>query len=117
MKLSFVYVSVPALQPALAFYRDELGLDEAWREGDGTVALELPGSSVQLMLDVAPDDHARWSSGPFYEVDDVKQFVKDHPHVSWVGDAIDVPGGRSATFSDPAGNIMHVFDQSAPREQ
>jgi hypothetical protein len=47
------------------FYRDELGLDEAWREGDGTVAFELPGSSVRLMLDVPPDDHARWSSGPF----------------------------------------------------
>jgi catechol 2,3-dioxygenase-like lactoylglutathione lyase family enzyme len=65
MKLSYFYVSVPELQPALAFYRDELGLDEAWREGDGTVAFELPGSSVRLMLDVPPDDHARWSSGPF----------------------------------------------------
>ncbi len=58
----------------------------------------------------------RWSSGPFYEVDDVKRFIDDHPHVSWVGEAIDVPGGCSAAFSDPAGNIMHVFDQSAPLE-
>ena len=52
MKLSYFYVSVPELQPALSFYRDDLGLDEAWREGEGTVAFELPGTPVQLMLDV-----------------------------------------------------------------
>jgi hypothetical protein len=66
------------------------------------------------MLDVPPDDHARWSSGPFYEVDDVERFVSQHPQLSWVGEAIDVPGGRSASLSDPAGNIIHIFDQTAP---
>ncbi|HWM22676.1 MAG TPA: VOC family protein [Ilumatobacteraceae bacterium] len=116
MKLSYVYVSVPELQPALAFYRDELGLDEAWREGEGTVAFELPGSPIQLMLDVPPDDHARWSSGPFYEVDDVERFVGEHPQLTWVGESIDVPGGRSASLSDPAGNIIHIFDQTAPQQ-
>src|SRR5690606_39101611 len=38
MKLSYIYVSVPDLKEALVFYRDELGLDEAWREGESTVA-------------------------------------------------------------------------------
>ncbi|TDE15739.1 VOC family protein [Jiangella asiatica] len=113
MKLTYIYVSVPELAPALAFYRDELGLDEAWREGESTVAFGLPGSPVQLMLDVPPDGGERWNSGPFYEVDDVETFMKEHAGFRWVGDPIDLPGGRSVSFADPAGNVIHVFDQSA----
>jgi hypothetical protein len=63
VKLTFLYQSVDDLDAALAFYRDVLGLAEAWREGDTTVAFELPGSPVQLMVDVRPDDHPKWGSG------------------------------------------------------
>ncbi|TDC49179.1 VOC family protein [Jiangella ureilytica] len=114
MKLTFVYVSVPDLEVALRFYRDELGLDESWREGDGTVVFQLPGSEVQLMLSVPPDDGPRWRTGPFYAVGDVEMFMKEHDSFEWVGEPNDVPGGRSVSFRDPAGNIMHVFDRSAP---
>jgi hypothetical protein len=31
-----------------------------------------------------------------------------------VGEVIDVPGGKAATFVDPAGGVVRVFDQSAP---
>jgi catechol 2,3-dioxygenase-like lactoylglutathione lyase family enzyme len=113
MKLTFLYQSVKDLPAALSFYRDELGLAEAWREGDSTVAFELPGSPVQLMLDVPPDDDPRWASGAFFQVDDVVAFVKKHPDLSWIGEAIEVPDGRSATFADPSGNVIHIFDQSA----
>ncbi|WP_026877412.1 VOC family protein [Jiangella gansuensis] len=113
MKLTYLYVSVPELAPALAFYRDQLGLDEAWREGESTVAFALPGTDVQLMLDVPVDADERWQSGPFYEVDDVRAFMKERSELRWLGEAIDMPGGQTATFADPAGNVMHVFDQSA----
>jgi catechol 2,3-dioxygenase-like lactoylglutathione lyase family enzyme len=113
MKLTFIYQSVEDLPAALAFYRDELGLDEAWREGESTVAFELPGSPVQLMLDTRPDDSERWNSGAFFQVDDVVAFTKQHPDIRWIGEVMDVPGGRSAAFSDPSGNIVHVFDQQA----
>lgn len=113
MKLTYLYQSVSDLPAALAFYRDELGLVEAWREGESTVALELPGSEAQLMLDVPPDGDRKWSSGGFFEVAEVDAFVDAHPAFTWLGDTIDVPGGRSATFTDPAGNVLHVFDQSA----
>jgi extradiol dioxygenase family protein len=106
MKLTFMYQSVRDLPSALAFYRDELGLEEAWREGETTVAFELPGSPVQLMLDVPVDDHPRWSSGMFCEVPDVQAFVKEHPGFTWVGDVMDIPDGRSATFTDPFGNTL-----------
>lgn len=113
MKLTYIYQSVTDLPAALAFYRDELGLKEAWREGETTVAFELPGSPVQLMLDVPPDGDERWRSGGFFEVDDVEKFVKEHASFRWVGEPIDMPGGRSATFADPSGNILQIFDQSA----
>jgi catechol 2,3-dioxygenase-like lactoylglutathione lyase family enzyme len=116
MKLTFIYQSVTDLPATLAFYRDVLGLDEAWREGDGTVALELPGSPVQLMLDVRPDEDQRWSSGPFFAVDDVKTFIAEHPQVDWLGGPIDMPGGVTASFTDPAGNVVHIFDQSTEEE-
>jgi catechol 2,3-dioxygenase-like lactoylglutathione lyase family enzyme len=113
MKLTFIYQSVKDLPAALAFYRDELGLNEAWREGESTVAFELPGSPVQLMLDARPDGHERWTSGAFFQVDDVVAFTKQHPDVRWVGEVIDLPDGRSASFADPSGNIVHIFDQQA----
>jgi catechol 2,3-dioxygenase-like lactoylglutathione lyase family enzyme len=113
MKLMFLYQSVKDLPAALAFYRDGLGLVEAWREGESTVAFELPGSPVQLMLDVPPDDGPQWSSGAFFQVDDVAAFVEKHPEFPWLAKAFEMPGGQGATFADPAGNVVHIFDQSA----
>jgi catechol 2,3-dioxygenase-like lactoylglutathione lyase family enzyme len=116
MQLTFMYQSVDDLPGALAFYRDTLGFAEAWREGDDTVAFELPGSPVQLMVDRRPDDHPRWGSGPFFQVDDVRAFVKEHPELTWLGEPMDVPDGVSATFADPAGNTIHLFDGTAAQE-
>lgn len=110
MKLTFVYQRVSDLPSALAFYRDELGLAEAWREGDTTVAFELPGSPVQLMVEVPPDEHPRWNSGLFCEVPDVDAFVKEHAGLTWIGDVFEIPDGRAATFTDPSGNTIHIFD-------
>jgi hypothetical protein len=42
MKLEFLNVPTRDLQASLALYRDELGWEEAWREGDSTVSLKLP---------------------------------------------------------------------------
>jgi catechol 2,3-dioxygenase-like lactoylglutathione lyase family enzyme len=112
MKLMFLYQPVSDLPEAVAFYRDVLGLDESWREGDGTAAFRLPGTEVELMLDVPPGDGPEWKAGGFFAVDSVDAFVAAHPDITWVGEAIDVPGGRSAAFQDPAGNTLHLLDQS-----
>jgi catechol 2,3-dioxygenase-like lactoylglutathione lyase family enzyme len=111
-QLTFVYQSVDDLPAALAFYRDTLGLSEAWREGETTVAFELPGSPVQLMIDLRPDEDPKWNSGMFFQVDDVAAFVASHPNLAWLGEPMEVPDGRSATFADPAGNTIHLFDAS-----
>lgn len=114
MKLMFLYQPVTDLEACVAFYRDELGLDESWREGKTTAAFRLPGTEVELMLDTPPADGPEWRAGGFFAVDDVEKFVAEHPNVRWLGEIIDVPGGRSAAFEDPAGNTIHLMDQSAP---
>ena len=113
MKLMFLYQPVKDLKESVDFYR-KLGLDEAWREGEGTVAFALPGTEVQLMLDVPPGEGPEWGPGPFFAVDSLDRFMADHPDLKLVGEIIDVPGGRSGTFLDPAGVAIHLFDESAP---
>jgi hypothetical protein len=49
LKLEFLFVPTSDLGASLGLYRDGLGFNEVWREGDATVALALPGSDVQLL--------------------------------------------------------------------
>ena len=111
MKLTFLYQPVKDLKESVAFYRDTLGFDESWREGDSTAAFKIPGSEVELMLDVPPDTGPRWGAGGFYAVDSVDAFRQSHPQLDWQGE-IEMPGGKGATFLDPTGNAVHLFDQS-----
>lgn len=111
MKLTFLYQPVKNLEEAVAFYRDQLGLDESWREGETTAAIRLPGSEVELMLDVPPDEGPPWGAGGFYAVDSVDEFRRTHPDLDWQG-MIEIPDGKGAAFLDPSGNTLHVFDQS-----
>lgn len=114
MKLELIYMPVPDLGPALAFYRDTLGFDEAWREGDSTVGLQLPESAVVLMVDLDVDG----VPGPMFMTPSVNDFLDHH------GEAIDVvvgpmeiPDGHLAGFRDPGGNVIYVLDQSGADAQ
>jgi catechol 2,3-dioxygenase-like lactoylglutathione lyase family enzyme len=113
MKLTFLYQPVSDLPAAVAFYRDTLGLDESWREGETTAAFALPGTEVELMLDVPPGSGPEWAAGGFFAVDDVQKFLAEHPDLKVAGEVIDLPGGKAVTFLDPAGNGVHIFDQTA----
>jgi catechol 2,3-dioxygenase-like lactoylglutathione lyase family enzyme len=112
MKLEFLYVPTHDLQAALALYRDELGWQEAWREGESTVSLALPGTGVQLML-VAAEPDAGEAFGPIFVLDDVKRFFAERPAALRAnGEPQEIPGGFLATFQDPSGNTIYVLDQS-----
>jgi hypothetical protein len=76
MKLEFLFVSTSDLGASLGLYRDGLGFNEVWREGDATVALALPGSDVQLMLDSHDPDAP---IGPLFVVDSVEAFPAARP--------------------------------------
>jgi catechol 2,3-dioxygenase-like lactoylglutathione lyase family enzyme len=106
MKLTFIYIPTQDRDASLAFYRDTLGLDEAWREEDGTVAFWTPDHSLQLM--VSPDDIP---TGPMYLVDSVEAWQAEHADLRPSIDAIPIPGGSIVGFATPEGGTFYVFDQ------
>jgi predicted enzyme related to lactoylglutathione lyase len=110
MKLEFLFVPTSDLSGSLALYRDSLGFTELWREGDATVALTLPGTDVQLMLD-ANDPSA--PVGPLFVVDSVDAFHSSRAESLTVLDGpSEIPGGFLATYQDPGGATIYVMDQS-----
>ena len=114
MRLTFLYHPVDDLPKAIAFYRDQLGLDESWREGDDTVAFKLPDSDVELMLDrIVESADMVYERGAFFMVDDLGAWIDAHPGLSWITEPFDIPGGRAATTRDPSGNAIYLFDQRA----
>jgi hypothetical protein len=81
-----------------------------WREGEATVALSVPGTDVQLMLD-ANDPDAPF--GPLFVVDSVEAFHAGRPEALDVIEApAEIPGGFLATYQDPGGATIYVMDQS-----
>jgi predicted enzyme related to lactoylglutathione lyase len=110
MKLQFMYLPTQDLGAALALYRDTLGFDEAWREGEQTVALAT-GTDVALMLDAgAPPG---FGPGPIFITEDVKAFHAEHDGgYELVAEPFEIPGGFLSAFKDPAGNVVYVMDQS-----
>jgi catechol 2,3-dioxygenase-like lactoylglutathione lyase family enzyme len=110
MKLEFLFTPTSDLKASLALYRDSLGFTEVWREGDATVALALPGSDVQLMLDSNDPDAP---VGPLFVVDSVDAFHSARPEtLAVIAEPMEIPGGFLATYQDPGGGTIYVMDQS-----
>lgn len=106
MKLTFIYQPIEDLDDAVAFHRDRLGFDEAWREGEDTVAFWLPDRSAQIMLSTT-----RQPAGPMYLVGSVDTWVREHPDVVTTVEKYDIPGGSVSGFAAPGGHTFYVFDQ------
>src|SRR5260370_8477422 len=114
-KMCFVYVRVGNLKSALAFYRDQLGLDEAWREGDRTVVFKLPGTEVELMLDLVEEGG---TTGPAFILPSVDVFYAARREtLAFVGTPTDIRPGRAAALIDPSANILYFFAISNPSAQ
>ncbi|MEO4055055.1 VOC family protein [Solibacillus sp. CAU 1738] len=108
MKLLFMDYPVKDLKEALAFYRDVLGFEEAWREGDHTVALKLPGSDVQLMIE---NDEIGLTPGAVFLVDNVDKYYEDNKEtLNFIKEPVDIPPGRYAIFQDNSGNLLRILD-------
>lgn len=110
MKLAFLYHPVKDLKAAVAYYRDVLGYEEAWREGEHTAALKLPGTDVQLMIE---DEDEGLPAGGMFVVDSVDEFYENNKDkVDFVKDPCDIPPGRYAIFQDISGNPVRILDLS-----
>ena len=111
MRLAFTYLPTRDLGASLQLYRDTLGFDELWREGDHTVGLAIPGTDVALMIDAAaPSD---WGPGPMFGVERVAAFRAEHDGLEVVAEPHEIPGGMLMALRDPGGNFVYVLDQSA----
>ena len=110
MRLAFSYLPTRDLGASLRLYRDTLGFDELWREGDHTAGLAIPGTEVALMIDAAaPPD---WGPGPIFGVDRVTAFRAEHDDLDVVAEPHEIPGGMIMALRDPGGNVVYVLDQS-----
>ncbi|WP_047980209.1 VOC family protein [Ornithinibacillus contaminans] len=108
MKLVFLYYPVNNLKESLAFYRDTLGFEETWREGEHTVGLKIPGSDVQIMIE---DYEAGSTAGGIFGVDSVDDFYNENKDVlEFVKTPVDVPPGRYAVYKDNSGNLLRILD-------
>lgn len=116
MNLAFVYLPVKDLKEALALYRDTLGFEESWREGESACGLLLPGTEVQLMID--QDAREGDKAGPFFAVDDVDAFyANNQSKLAFNFAPTDIPPGRYVSFDDASGNRIHVLDMSSSSEE
>ncbi|MGM0854784.1 MAG: VOC family protein [Bacillota bacterium] len=73
MKLAFQCHPVKDLTESLNYYRDTLGFEEACREGGHTIALKLPGTDVQLMIE---NDEPDLAPGGIFIVDSVDGYYE-----------------------------------------
>lgn len=101
--LTFQFQPVDDLHAAVQHYLD-LGWEEAWREGEHTVSLQMPELEIELML----DDEPGWGpAGPMYFVDNVDAWRAEHPTVT-TGEPREIPGGRVVEVTAP-GHTYYVF--------
>jgi predicted enzyme related to lactoylglutathione lyase len=110
-KMTFIYLPVADMAAARTFYRDQLGLQEAWRQGDASCAFGLPGTDVQLMLtatSVSPQTRA----GMVFHVADVESFYQENQgQIDFQGQPYPIPGvGRWVGALDASGNGIYFAD-------
>lgn len=109
MKLRYLYHPVRDLKPAVGFYRDVLGWEESWREGDVTAAFKIPGTEIEVMLD-GSDAATPGDASGFFEVDRVDAFLEErHGRVDLADEPVDLPPIRYASFRDPSGNLIRIY--------
>ena len=111
MRLEFCYLPTSDLAASLRLYRDTLGFDELWREGEQTVGLAIPGNEAALMIDGAGLEG--WGPGPIFGVDSVRDFHAEHAELDVVTEPFEIPGGMLMALRDPGGNVVYVLDQSS----
>jgi catechol 2,3-dioxygenase-like lactoylglutathione lyase family enzyme len=106
---SFIIMPVHDMKSALAFYRDQLGLIEAWREGEGTVAFQLPNTDVQLMVSLV-EENSPLTAGPGFTISSTDEFyASNQGKLDFLSAPVDIPPGRLVIAKDPAGNTLQFL--------
>ncbi|MCA1066228.1 VOC family protein [Rossellomorea sp. AcN35-11] len=113
MKLAFLCHPVKDLKKSYHYYSNTLGFEEAWREGDHTIALKLPGTDVQLMIE---NDEPDLGAGGIFIVNSVDDYYAKHKEkLHFIKPPCDIPPGRYAIFQDDGENVIRIIDMSRER--
>ena len=108
-KTSFIIMPVHDMKSALAFYRDRLGLLEAWREGESSVAFQLPNTDVQLLVSLVAAG-SPLTAGPGFTIASTDEFYTAHQgELDFLSAPVDIPPGRLVIVKDPAGNTLQFL--------
>ncbi len=110
--LHAVYLPVHEMNSALTFYRDQIGLQEAWREDNLAIAFLLLATDAQLIIGRVTGQSPA-VAGPVFVIPSVDEFyVREQGKIEFVGEPVDIPPGRLATVKDPSGNCLYFMDVS-----
>lgn len=113
-KFSSAYYVVKDMDKAVGFYRDILGLNIKFRDGDRWTQFDVNGVAVAL-ADPSEGTVPPGGGGTVVlEVDDLGE-MRDRliQNGVMVNDIVDMGGhGRYFTATDPAGNIVQIFATS-----
>ncbi len=110
--LNAVYLPVHEMNKALTFYRDQVGLEESWREGDLAMAFLLPETDVQLIIGQSTENSSL-VAGPVFAIPSVDElYARERGRFEFVGEPVDIPPGRLAIVRDPSGNYLYFIDMS-----
>lgn len=107
--IAVVWLPVGDLDRALAFYRDTLGLSENRREQDWA-HLDAGGLRIGLNAHESPsgDGGAVIAFQAQPDIDAAVGRLRD-AGVDFAGEITDHPWGRVATFKDPDGNDLQLY--------
>jgi predicted enzyme related to lactoylglutathione lyase len=110
---SVVWLPVSDINRSLSFYRDQLGLSELEHEDDWA-QLDANGLHIGLNARESPDGDGgaviafRPEKGLESAIKELRESGADVP-----GDISEHPWGRVATFKDPDGNDLQLYEPPA----
>ena len=110
--ISVVWLPVSDMDKALEFYGDTLGLDIEQQEDDWSLVV---AGAVRIGLNGRDSEHSGGEGGAviaFAVSEDIEGSVEElrAAGVEIAGDVSEHPWGKVATFLDPDGNELQLFE-------
>ena len=112
--ISAVWLPVSDMPRAVAFYRDDLGLDVLEHDADWS---EVTAGEQRIGLNARESPAGDGGAVIAFAVDDLEATVSElkAKGVEFAGELSEHPWGRLAPFKDPDGNDLQVYALPAGR--
>jgi predicted enzyme related to lactoylglutathione lyase len=106
--IAAIWLPVTDMDRAVAFYRDQLGLEVVDHDGDWS---EVTAGDQRIGLNAGESPAGDGGAVIAFAVDDIEATVTDlkDKGVEFAGELSEHPWGRIAPFKDPDGNDLQVY--------